>query len=156
MAQQPQGGDLSSKLVTNPSVHSTPSIWSAPFCRDLAEHLAAERQIAALRADKAVVDTMLADSNIIDEQLAVEASIGEARSETAACQIALNDSSWGFFEGTVGNFESYTEFAKRARAYMKSRLAFFPSSSEAIHEAETLRSAKGKETITIEISDDEE
>lgn len=29
MAQQPQGGDLSSKLVPNPSVHSTPSIWSA-------------------------------------------------------------------------------------------------------------------------------
>lgn len=109
-----------------------------------------------MRADKAVVDTMLADSNIIDEQLAIEASIGEARSEATASQIALNDSSWGFFEGTVGNFESYTEFAKRARAYMKSRLAFFPSSSEAIHEAKTLRSAKGKETITIEISDDEE
>ena len=72
-------------------------------------------------------------------------------------QITLNDSSWGFFEGTVSNFESYTEFAKRARAYMKLRLAFFPSSSsEAIHEAETLCSAKGKETITIEISDDEE
>ena len=110
-----------------------------------------------LRTDKVVVDTMLADSNIIDEQLAVEASIGEARSEAVVRQIVLNDSSWGFFEGTIGNFESYIEFAKRASAYMKSRLALFPSSSsEAIHEAETLHSGKGKETITIEISDDEE
>ena len=98
---------------------------------------------------------MLANPKILDEHLAVEASIQEARSDAAMRQAGLTDSSWGFFEGTVGNFDSCIEFANRAHAYMKSRLAFFPSSSVATREAETPRSAKGKETIIIEISDNE-
>ena len=45
------------------------------YSQDLKEHLAAEKQIAAARANEVTMDTIRADPQILEEHLAVEATV---------------------------------------------------------------------------------
>ena len=63
-----------------------------------------------------------ADPQILEEHLAVEATVDASRADAATRLAALNDSSWHFLEATVGAFdEDYEVFSQRARAYLISR-----------------------------------
>ena len=58
-----------------------------------------------------------ADPQILEEHLAVEATIDASRADTATRLAALNDSLWRFLEATVGAFdEDYEMFSQYARA----------------------------------------
>ena len=45
------------------------------YSQDLKEHLAAEKQIATARADEVVMAAICADPQILEEHLAVEATV---------------------------------------------------------------------------------
>jgi hypothetical protein len=66
--------------------------------------LAAEKQIAAARADEVAMAAMCADPLILEEHLAVEATVDASRADAATRLDALNDSSWRFLEATAGAF----------------------------------------------------
>jgi hypothetical protein len=84
--------------------------------------LAAEKQIAAARADEVVMAAMHADPQILEEHLAVEATIDASHADATTRLAALNDSSWHFLEATVGAFdEDYEVFSQCARAHLNSR-----------------------------------
>ena len=50
-----------------------------------------------------------ADPQILEEHLAVEATIDASRADTATRLAALNDSSWRFLEATVSAFDEHYE-----------------------------------------------
>ena len=92
------------------------------YSQDLKEHLAAEKQIVAARADEVAMATIRVDPQILEEHHAVEATVDASRADAATWLAALNDSLWGFLEATVGAFdEDYKVFSQRARAYLISR-----------------------------------
>ena len=63
-----------------------------------------------------------ADPQILEEHLAVEATVGASRADAATRLADLNDSSWRFLEATLGAFdEDYEVFSQHARAYLISR-----------------------------------
>ena len=63
-----------------------------------------------------------ADPQILEEHLAIEATIDTSRTDAAMRLAALNDSSWRFLEATAGAFdEDYEVLSQRARAYVISR-----------------------------------
>jgi hypothetical protein len=122
--------------------------------------LVAEKQIAAARADEIAMATIRADPQILEEHLAVEATV-DATTQMAA----LNDGSWCFLEATLGAFdEDYEVFSQRARAYLNSRTSrLVPVVAqethhydEGTHDVEASPSSMSKEPIIIDISDDEE
>ena len=127
--------------------------------------MAAEKQIAAARADEVAMAAIRADPQILEEHHSVEAAI-EASCANAATQLAaLNESSWHFLEATVGAFdEDYEVFSQRARAYLISRASrLVPGAAQATHhydegthDAEASPSSMSKEPIVIDISDNEE
>ena len=79
--------------------------------------MAAEKQIATVRADEVVMAAIRAAPQILEEHLAVEPTIDASRANDATRLAALNDSSWHFLEATVGAFdEDYEVFSQRARA----------------------------------------
>ena len=81
-----------------------------------------EKQIAAARADEVAMVAIRADPQILEEHLAVEATVDGSCADAATRLAALNDSSWRFLEDTVGAFnEDYDVFSQRARAYLISR-----------------------------------
>ena len=84
--------------------------------------MAAEKQIAAAHVDEVVMAAFHADPQILEEHLAVEATIDASHTDAAMRLAALNDSSWQFLEATVGAFdEDYEVFSQHARAYLISR-----------------------------------
>ena len=60
--------------------------------------MAAEKQIAAARADEVAMAAIRADPQILEEHLAVEATIDASRADAATWLAALNDSSWRFLD----------------------------------------------------------
>ena len=59
-----------------------------------------------------------ADPQILEEHLAVEATIDASRADAATQLAALNDISWHILEATVGAFdEDYEVFSQRECAY---------------------------------------
>ena len=92
------------------------------YSQDLKEHLAAEKQIASARADEVVMAAIRADPQILEENLAVEATVDASRTDVVTRLATLNDSSLHFLEATVGAFdEDYEVFYQRACAYLISR-----------------------------------
>ena len=71
------------------------------YSQELKEHLAVEKQIAAARADEVAMDAIRVDPQILEEHLAVGATVDALRANTATRLAALNDSSWRFLEATV-------------------------------------------------------
>ena len=54
-----------------------------------------------------------ADPQILEEHLAVEATVDASRADAATRLAALNDSSWRFLEATFGAFnEDYEVFSR--------------------------------------------
>ena len=60
-----------------------------------------EKQIAAARADEVAMAAIHADPQILEEHLAVEATVEASRANAAMRLAALNDSSWHFLEAIV-------------------------------------------------------
>ena len=111
------------------------------------------------------MDAIRADRQILEEHLAVEATVDTSRADVAMRLDALNDSSWHFLEATGGAFDKdYEVFSQRACAYLISRAGrLVPGAAQATHhynegthEAEALPSSMSKESIIINISDNEE
>ena len=72
----------------------------------------AEKQITTARADEVALAAIRADPQILEEHLAVEATVDASRADTATRLAALNDSSWRFLEATLGAFdEDYAVFS---------------------------------------------
>ena len=135
------------------------------YSQDLKEHLAAEKQITAARADEVAMAAIHADPQILEEHLAIEATVDASRVDAAMRLAALNDSSWSFLEATLGAFdEDYEVFSQCARAYLISRASrLVPGAAQATHhydegthDAEASPSSMSKEPIIIDISDNEE
>ena len=106
-----------------------------------------------------------ADPQILEEHLAVEATIDASHADAATWLAALNDSSWHFLEATLGAFNEDSEvFCQRARGYLILRASrLVPGAAlathhydEGTHDAEASPSSMSKEPIIIDISDDEE
>ena len=106
-----------------------------------------------------------ADPQILEENLAVEATVDASRADDAMWLKALNNSSWCFLEPTLGAFEKYYEvFSQRARAYLISRASrLVPGAAQATHhydegthKVEASPSSMSKEPIVIDISHNEE
>ena len=120
--------------------------------------MAAEREIAAALTYEAVVASVHADPKILEEHMAVEATLNSSHKDAASRLSSLSSSSWCFFEGTVGAYdEPYVVFSQRARAYMNSRssrLVNHTDHEQGTHDVQISPSSKGKETIII--SDDDE
>ena len=109
--------------------------------------------------------TIRADPQILEEHLAVEATVDALRTDAATWLSALNDNSWRFLEATIGAFDKdYEVFHQRACAYLisrASRLVLGASQvthhyNEGTHDAEASPSSMSKEPIVIDISDNEE
>jgi hypothetical protein len=74
--------------------------------------LAAEKQITAARVDEVAMAAIRADPQILEEHLAIEATVDASRADAVMRLAALNDSSWHFLEATVGAFdEGYEVFS---------------------------------------------
>ena len=105
------------------------------------------------------------DPQILEEHLAIEATIDASCADTATRLAALNDSSWHFLEATLGAFdEDYEVFFQHARAYLNSRASrLVPGAAQATHhydegthDAEASPSSMSKEPIFIDIYNNEE
>ena len=106
-----------------------------------------------------------ADPQILEEHLAVEATVDASRADTAVWLASLNNISWRFLEATINSFnEDYEVFSQRARAYLISRASrLVPGAAQATHhynkgthDAEASPSSMSKEPIVIDISNNEE
>ena len=64
---------LPPKSPTPPPNKRRPKPWCTQYSQDLKDHLAAEKQIAAARADKVAMAAIRVDPQILEEHLAVEA-----------------------------------------------------------------------------------
>ena len=105
-----------------------------------------------------------ADPQILEEHLAVEATVDASRADAATRLVALDDSSWRFLEATVGAFDEYYEvFSQHACAYLISRASRLVLGvaqatqhyNEGTHDAEASPSSMSKEPIIINISGNE-
>ena len=90
---------------TPPRNKRRPKPWCTQYSQDLKEHLAAEKQIMAARADEVVMAAIRADPQILEEHLAVEATVDASRADAVTRLAALNDSSWNFLEANLGAFD---------------------------------------------------
>ena len=106
-----------------------------------------------------------ADPQILEEHLAVEATVDASRVDAATRLAALKDNSWRFLEATIGAFdEDYEVFSQRACSYLISRARrLVPRAAQATHhynegthDAEASPSSMYKDPIVIDISDNEE
>ena len=105
-----------------------------------------------------------ADPQILEEHLAVEATVDASRADAATRLAGLNVSSWCFLEATIGAFdEGYEVFSQHARAYLNSRVnRLVPGVAqethhydEGTHDVEASPSSMSKEPIVIDISNNE-
>ena len=84
--------------------------------------MAAKKQVAAVRADEVAMAAIRIDPQILEEHLAVEATVDASRADATTRLAALNDSSWHFLEAILGAFDKdYEVFSQCARAYLISR-----------------------------------
>ena len=60
--------------------------------------MAAEKQIAAARADEVAMAAIRADPQILEGHLPIEATVDASRIDAAMRLAALNNSSWRFLE----------------------------------------------------------
>jgi hypothetical protein len=106
-----------------------------------------------------------ADLQILEEHLAIAATVDASHVDAVMWLAALNDSSWCFLEATVGAFDEDNKvFSQRACAYLNSRGSrLVPGAAlathhydEGGHDVEASPSSMSKEPIIIDISDDEE
>ncbi|KAE8810021.1 hypothetical protein D1007_13342 [Hordeum vulgare] len=132
------------------------------YREELKEHLAAEKQITVARTNEVAMAAILADPQILEEHLDVEATIDTSRVDVAMWLSTLNDSSWHFFQATVGAFnKEYKVFSQCAYAYLNSRPSrLVPRAAQATHhyeegthDVEASPSSMPKEPIIIDISD---
>ena len=63
-----------------------------------------EKQIAAARADEVAMAAIRADPQILEEHLAVDATIDASRADATTRLAALNDSSWHFLEAIFASY----------------------------------------------------
>ena len=92
------------------------------YSQDLKDHLEAEKPITAACAYEVAMASIRADPQILEEHLAVEATIEASRIDVAMRLAALNDRSCRFLEDTVSAFdEDYEVFSQHACAYLNSR-----------------------------------
>ena len=70
---------LPPKSPTPPPNKRRPKPWCTQYSQDLKEHLAAEKQITAARADEVAMVDICADPQILEEHLAVEATVDASR-----------------------------------------------------------------------------
>ena len=135
------------------------------YSQELKEHLVAEKQIAAARTDEVVMTAIRADPQILEEHLTIKATVDTSCADAAMRLAALSDNSWPFLEATIGAFDEYYKvLSQRARAYLNSRASRLVSgASQATHHydkgthvVQASPSSMSKETIIIDISDDEE
>ena len=63
--------------------------------------MASKKQIAVARADEVAMAAIHADPQILEEHLAVEATVDASRVDAAMRLGSLNDSSWCFLEAIV-------------------------------------------------------
>ena len=150
---------------TPPPNKHRPKPWCTHYSQDLKEHLAAEKQIAAARADEVAMAAIHADPQILEAHLAIEATVDASCANAAMRLASLNDSSWHFLKATIGAFDKdYEVFSQRAHAYLISRASrLVPGAAQATHhhdegthDAEASPSSISKEPIVIHISDNEE
>ena len=75
------------------------------------------------------------DPQILEEHLAIEATIDASHADAAMRLAALNDSSWRFLEATIGAFDAdYEVFSQGAHAYLISRASrLVPRAAQATH-----------------------
>ena len=92
---------LPPKSSTPPPNKHRPKPWCTSYSQDLKEHLAAEKKIAAARADEVAMAAIRADPQILEEHLAVEATDDASRADVATQLSTLNDSSWHFLKAIV-------------------------------------------------------
>ena len=160
-----QARHLPPKSPTPPPNKRRPKPWCTQYNQGLKEHLAAEKQIKAERADEVAMAAIRVDPQILEEHLAVEATVDASRADAATRLAALNDSSWRFLEATVGAFDNdYKVFSRCARAYLISRASRLVLEAaqgthhydEGTHDAEASPSSMSKEPIIIDISDNGE
>ena len=71
------------------------------YSEDLKEHLAGKKQIAAARADEVAMAAIRAKPYILEEHLAVEATVDASHANVVTRLAALNDSLWHFLEAIV-------------------------------------------------------
>ena len=64
------------------------------YGQELKENLAAEKQIAAARADEVAMAAICADPQNMEEHLAIEATVDASCANASTRLAALNDSSW--------------------------------------------------------------
>ncbi|KAE8806375.1 hypothetical protein D1007_17428 [Hordeum vulgare] len=102
---------------------------------------------------------------ILEEHLAVEATIDTSGVDATTRLAALNDNSYCFLEAIVGAFEKdYRVFSRRAHAYLNSTAsnlvlgeAFASQNYEEVtHDVEASPSSMSKESYIIDVSDDDE
>ena len=75
----------------------------------------------AAHADQVVMAAIRADPQILEEHLAVEATVDSSCVEAVAGLAALNDSSWRFLEATVGAFDEDYEVFLNVRVLTSSQ-----------------------------------
>ena len=92
---------LPPKSPTPPPNKRRPKPWCTQYSQDLKEHLAAEKQIASVHADEVAMAAIRADPQILEEHLAVEATVDASCADAATRLAALNDSSWCFLEAII-------------------------------------------------------
>jgi hypothetical protein len=62
------------------------------------------KQIAAARVDEVAMAAMRADRQILEEHLAVKATVDPSCADATTWLASLNDSSWCFLKATSGAF----------------------------------------------------
>ena len=68
-------------MSTPPPNKCRPKPWCAQYSQDLKEHLAAEKQTAAARVDEVAMAAIRADPQILEEHLAVKATVDTSRAD---------------------------------------------------------------------------
>ncbi len=102
MPQPPaRGRHLPPKSPTSPPNKRRPKPWCTQYSQDLKKHLATEEQIATAHADEGAMAAIHADPQILEEHLAIEATIDASRADAATRLAALNNSAWCFLEAIV-------------------------------------------------------
>ena len=80
---------LPPKSPTPPPIKRGPKPWCTQYSQDLKEHLATEKQITAARTDEVVMAAIRANPQILEEHLAIEATVN-ASCIDAATQLAAS------------------------------------------------------------------
>ncbi|KAE8815740.1 hypothetical protein D1007_06799 [Hordeum vulgare] len=118
---RPLARRLPHKSLTHPPNNNRRKPWCTKYSHDLKENLAVEKQIVAACTDEAMMATMRADPQILEENLTIEATTDASRTNTTTWLDAITNSSWSFLKGTTNVLnEDYEVFSQCARAFLTS------------------------------------